>query len=149
MKRFIFTTLITLSFLSNYGFAGTIEKTEPCTLRINLCFQIVGRIGIESEDCHGVGLSCLRVIKCRLVQDNNLQPSEPESVRLLISNISDTQYSVTFLTNQAGDLNIDRDIEMPAEVAKGFNKRSITFLKGKYTVTRNRDGSVTAVVNAR
>ena len=148
MKQFIFTTLFAFFFITNGAYANHINKAEPCTIRINLCIQIVGTPTSKKSDCVEPGLSCLRVLKCRLVEGNSLKPSEAGTSRLLISNISNSEYSVTFLGAKSTKFTLEEDFLMPEEVSKAFEKRSITFLKGVYPIKDNRDGSFTVILRA-
>lgn len=143
MKRFIFTTLITLLFTSGFSIAGNDDK--PKAVDLNICVEIGGEIGIKKKGCKGIGLSCLEWdITVDFVR---FGPSKPGSQIIQFDAATKSQVTLTFFTSKAGDLELTENLILPEKISKGLGYNSVTLLSGTYRCSKRSDGATVVTVS--
>lgn len=148
MKQFIFTTLITLSFLSNYGFAGTTEKVEPTDVVITVTFG--GEIGVKNRQCRGISFECVDIgFDIDIVKTQLSSPAKPGKESIQFEVLSKEKIKLSFFNSESGDMEITTDFFLNEKIAVALGYKNGVLLKGKYRTVKNSKGLTEVIVNAR
>jgi hypothetical protein len=148
------TTMKTLSFISFILFtlfqmqanAKSYVSAEPCT--VGVCINIAGEIGIKTQGCKKIGLSCFDIslgVTTDMRNFNN--PPVTGKTTLLLTKISATQLEIAFRTNQTGPMVIDMPIALGATLSRALGSSSITIKPGTYSTIKRADGAMSAIVS--
>jgi len=130
---------------STLGFSKTEnKKSKPWPFIFVLHFP--GEIGIKSENCEKIGLSCLGfpTIGIQPVMKNTpVKPGYTE-ITLVMQNEKEMQFVISSKNESYQPICfVDNDILLPPNVCREFGFASITLLKGGYPVKNNNDGTYT------
>lgn len=148
------TTMKTLSFISFILFnlfqmqanARSYVSAEPCT--VGICINVAGEIGIKTQGCKKIGLTCLEIsfgVTTDMRNFNN--PPTPGKTALILTKISNTQLEVVFRTSETGPMVIDMPVALGATISRAMGSSSITIKPGTYSTIKRSDGSLSAIVS--
>lgn len=119
---------------------------EPCTSSI--CISFSGEIGIKSQNCKKIGLSCIEYdfSVTTDLRSFNSKPTPGRTV-LLFKKISSNQLEIAFRSNETGPMVIDSPIALGATTSRALGSSSITLKPGTYNTVMRADGSSSAIVS--
>lgn len=135
----ILFNLIQLQANSNYPTAA-----EPCTLGV--CIYFSGEIGIKTQNCKKIGLSCLELSFGVTSESRNFNNPPPTGTMLLLTKISNTQLEIAFRTNETGPMVIDMPLALGSTISKALGASNITIKPGSYPTSKRSDGAYTSLL---
>ena len=142
----IFSIIFFALMFCSFNAEAKYNVAEPCTIRIKLCYILTGKVGTKPT-CTGIGLGCLKMEHCDRTGDLNLTPTVPGTTNVIFEMLSPGSLSITFLySGSTTPMLVDADRVMSSAFAADFGYRSIVIQRGNYPVTKNSDGTYTAVL---
>jgi len=126
-------------------------KNDPQKLKIKasptVSISLAGEIGIPRRACKGLGLGCLDIVITITIRQALARPNE---IVANASMLNSTTMSFTFKPD-AGETDKELLVETASKnlfqpLSKTFGYSSIELVPGAYSVTRQRDGRLTATL---
>ncbi len=126
--------------------ARSYVSAEPCT--VGICINVAGEIGIKTQGCKKIGLSCFDIslgVTTDMRNFNN--PPVAGKTVLLLTKISATQLEIAFRTSETGAMVIDMPIALGSTLSRALGSSSITLKPGTYSTVKRADGALSAIVS--
>jgi hypothetical protein len=146
MKTLSILSFILLNFLQLQANARSYVSAAPCT--VGVCIYVSGEIGIKTQGCKKIGLTCLEIsfgVTTDMRNFNN--PHTPGKTALILTKISNTQLEVVFRSSETGPMVIDMPVALGATISRALGSSSITIKPGTYSTVKRADGSLSAIVS--
>jgi hypothetical protein len=148
MKNLLFFSFLLLGYaqLKANRFDFVKPKPEsPCT--VSVCVNITGNLGIKTQNCKKIGLSCFDISVGVTSEARNFSNPPSTGTTLLLTKLSATQLEIAFRSNETGPLVIDQPIALGAKLSSALGASSITLKPGTYLTSKRADGSFSAIVS--
>jgi hypothetical protein len=122
-----------------------VKPESPCT--VSVCVNISGTLGIKTQNCKKIGLSCFDISFGVTSDARNFSNPPSTGTTLLLTKLSATQLEIAFRSSETGPLVIDQPIALGAKISASLGEASITLKPGSYTTKKRADGSYSAIVS--
>lgn len=145
MKK-LFILLVSYLLSTTNSFSNDVPK-DKIEATPTVSFSWAGEIGIPDRACKGIGLGCLDLIIIITIRQAVANPNE---IVANASMLNSTTMSFTFKPD-AGETDKELLVETASKnlfqpLSKTFGYSSIELVPGAYSVTRQRDGRLTATL---
>jgi hypothetical protein len=144
MKTLTLFSFILLNLFQLQAKSYRPTAAEPCT--VGVCIYLSGEIGIKTQGCKKIGLSCFDISFGVTTESRNFNNPAPTGTTLLLTKISNTQLEIAFRTKETGPMVIDMPIALGSTISKALGSTSITIKPGSYSTTKRSDGAFSTIV---